>query len=70
MDYKMNISKNMNFLTVEILNKELPEKMINEFKENKIIHDENIIHFRMVDNENTLNPLSLFPKALMIMGKY
>lgn len=70
MNYKMNISKNMNFLTVEISNKDIPEEMIKEFKDNKIIYDENIIHFKMGDSNSTLNPLSLFPKALMIIGKY
>lgn len=69
MDYKMNISKNMNFLTLEIKNNNLPEEMVKEFKDNKIIHDENIIHFRM-SGEGSMNPLSLFPKALTIMGKY
>lgn len=70
MEYRMNISKNMNLLTVEILNKNIPEDMIQEFKENNILHDENIIHFRM-DRENTnMNQLMLFPKAISIIGKY
>ena len=66
----MNISKNMNFLTMEISENKLPEGMIKELKDNNIIHDKNIIHFRISNDSKAPNPLVLFPKAIMIMGKY
>ena len=66
----MNIFKKMNFLSLELLEKNLPEELREELKENKINHVDNIIHFRLNDKSNVLNTLDKFPKALMIIGKY
>ena len=60
----------MNFLSLELLEKNLPEELREELKENKINHVDNIIHFRLNDKSNVLNTLDKFPKALMIIGKY
>ena len=70
MQYKMNICKKMNFLSLELLEKNLPEELREELKENKINHVDNIIHFRLNNKSNVLNTLDKFPKALMIIGKY
>ena len=70
MQYKMNICKKMNFLSLELLEKNLPEELREELKENKINHVDNIIHFRLNDKSNVLNTLDKFPKTLMIIGKY
>ena len=67
----MNICKKMNFLSLELLEKNLPEELKEELRENKINYaDDNIIHFRLNVKSNVLNTLDKFPKTLMIIGKY
>lgn len=71
MKYKMNVCKKMNFLSLELLEKNLPEELKEELRENKINYaDDNIIHFRLNAKSNVLNTLDKFPKTLMIIGKY
>lgn len=70
MKYKINICKKMNFISLELEKKELPEELKEELKKNKIMFGDNIIHFRLNQKSNVLNTLNKFPKTLMIIGKY
>lgn len=69
MNYKINICKKTNVVTVELL-QEVTNEMIREFEENSINHVNNLIHFRLNDKSNVLNKLNKLPKALQIIGKY
>ena len=69
MNYKINICKKTNVVTVELLQK-VTNEMIREFEENSINHVNNLIHFRLNDKSNVLNKLNKLPKALQIIGKY
>lgn len=70
MRYKINTCKKTNTVTIEILNKVLPNEFKDELRENKINHVENLIHFRLSENSNVLNKLDKLPKALELIDKH
>lgn len=70
MRYKINTCKKTNIVTIEILNKPLPEEFINSLEEHKINHVDHLIHFRLSENSNVLNRLDKLPKTLELIDKY
>lgn len=70
MRYKISTCKKTNIVTIEILNKPVPEEFINSLQEHKINHVDNLIHFRLSEESNVLNRLDKLPKTLELIDKY
>lgn len=70
MRYKITTCKKTNTVTIEILNKQLPDRFVESLKENKINHVAHLIHFRLNENSNVLNKLVKLPKTLELIDKY
>lgn len=70
MRYKINTCKKTNVVTIEIMNKSLPENFIKSLQEHQINHVDHLIHFRLSEDSNVLNKLDKLPKTLELIDKY
>ena len=70
MRYKINTCKKTNVVTIEIMNKSLPENFIKSLQEHQINHVDHLIHFRLSEESNVLNKLDKLPKTLELIDKY
>lgn len=70
MRYKINTCKKTNVITIEIMNKLLPENFIKSLQEHQINHVDHLIHFRLSEDSNVLNKLDKLPKTLELIDKY
>lgn len=70
MRYKINTCKKTNVVTIEIMNKSLPEDFIKSLQEHQINHVDHLIHFRLSEESNVLNKLDKLPKTLELIDKY
>lgn len=70
MRYKINTCKKTNVVTIEIMNKSLPEDFIKSLQEHQINHVDHLIHFRLSEDSNVLNKLDKLPKTLELIDKY
>lgn len=70
MRYRINTCKKTNTVTIEILNKQLPETFLEDLQQHKINHVNHLIHFRLNEKSNVLNRLDKLPKALELISKH